>query len=399
MKACVISLGCPKNLTDSEVLMGQLSCGGYEIITDHKKADLIVVNTCAFLQAAREESIATIKDAIKDKKPGAKVYVAGCLPKLHSRLRLKIDGIIDSVDIFDSHTPRIKATNPWTAYVKISEGCNNRCSYCLIPKIRGPLKNRKVADILKETRELSKKGVKEIIFVAQDTSAHPKFEEILRKTAKIKDIKWIRIMYTHPKHLSKNLIKTIEKEAKICKYIDLPIQHICDNILKKMRRGVSSSDVQGLIETLRNEIKGLVLRTSLIVGFPGEKEGEFLKLADFIKKMQFERLGIFKYSKEEGTSAAKLRGQIPEKVKELSFHKLMALQNQISKGLNKKLIGKTFEVLIEKIGKNFCIGRTYMDAPDIDGSVKIFNPNLKLGRFVKAKIVKASAYDLEAVLT
>ena len=206
-------------------------------------------------------------------------------------------------------------------------------------------------------------------------------------------------MYTHPKHLSKNLIKTIEKEAKICKYIDLPIQHICDNILKKMRRGVSSSDVQGLIETLRNEIKGLVLRTSLIVGFPGEKEGEFLKLADFIKKMQFERLGIFKYSKEEGTSAAKLRGQIPEKVKEFRFHKLMALQNQISKGLNKKLIGKTFEVLIEKIGKNFCIGRTYMDAPDIDGSVKIFNPNLKLGRFVKAKIVKASAYDLEAVLT
>ena len=330
--------------------------------------------------------------------------MAGCLPKIkNEKNRLnklsKLNGIINSDDIFDSHSPRIKATNPWTAYIKISEGCNNRCSYCLIPKIRGPLKNRKVADILKETRELSKKGVKEIIFVAQDTSAHPKFEEILRKTAKIKDIKWIRIMYTHPKHLSKNLIKTIEKEAKICKYIDLPIQHICDNILKKMRRGVSSSDVQGLIETLRNEIKGLVLRTSLIVGFPGEKEGEFLKLADFIKKMQFERLGIFKYSKEEGTSAAKLRGQIPEKVKEFRFHKLMALQNQISKGLNKKLIGKTFEVLIEKIGKNFCIGRTYMDAPDIDGSVKIFNPNLKLGRFVKAKIVKASAYDLEAVLT
>src|SRR3989339_374032 len=293
MKAHIISLGCPKNLCDTEVIMGELVCAGYSITQNLKDADIIVINTCAFLRSARDESFAIIKKAIKNKKHKAKIYVAGCLPKIkNEKNRLnklsKLNGIINSDDIFDSHSPRIKATNPWTAYIKISEGCNNRCSYCLIPKIRGPLKNRKVADILKETRELSKKG---------------------------------------------------------------------------------------------------------------EKEGEFLKLADFIKKMQFERLGIFKYSKEEGTSAAKLRGQIPEKVKEFRFHKLMALQNQISKGLNKKLIGKTFEVLIEKIGKNFCIGRTYMDAPDIDGSVKIFNPNLKLGRFVKAKIVKASAYDLEAVLT
>src|SRR3989339_967711 len=349
MKACVISLGCPKNLTDSEVLMGQLSCGGYEIITDHKKADLIVVNTCAFLQSAREESIATIKDAIKDKKPGAKVYVAGCLPKLHSRLRLKIDGIIDSVDIFDSHTPRIKATNPWTAYVKISEGCNNNCTYCLIPKIRGRLKIRKVPDIINEVKTLAKNRVKEIIFVAQDTTAHPKFPEILKKASKIKGIHWIRVMYTHPAHISGQLIKTMSKERRICHYLDLPLQHICDTILMKMKRPVTGSYVRKLISKLRKEIPDIAIRTSFIVGFPSETDKDFEELMDLVSDIKFERVGAFKYSKEEGTPASKMRGQVSEKIKEFRFHRLMSLQNQISREMNKKLIGKVFEVLIEKI--------------------------------------------------
>ncbi|OGC18571.1 hypothetical protein A2310_02045 [candidate division WOR-1 bacterium RIFOXYB2_FULL_37_13] len=401
MKAHVISLGCPKNLCDSEVIMGNLVSLGYTLTPKQKEADVIVINTCSFLKSAREESILTINKAIKAKKKGAKVYIAGCLPKLKNNLALshKIDGIIDSVDIFNPHTPHVKATNPWTAYVKISEGCNNNCSYCLIPAIRGNLILKETKDILKEVETLAKKGVKEIIFVAQDTTAHKEFIKILERTAKIQGIRWIRIMYTHPAHISVQLIKTIAKEPKICKYIDLPMQHICDKILKKMKRGVSSLYMKRLIKKLRDAIPDIIIRTSFIVGFPGETKSEFKKLVEFIRKTKFERIGVFEYSREEGTPAAKLRGQVPGKVRKERFHELMTLQNQISKELNNQLIGKIFDVLIEKKCKNFCIGRSYMDAPEIDGSVKIYNANLKLGEFVRGKIIKASAYDLVACLT
>lgn len=397
MKAHIISLGCPKNLSDSEVLMGKLFGAGYTFTNDIKIADIIVINTCAFLKAARVESIETIKNAIKKKKCSAKIYIAGCLPKLKKKLSsLKIDGTIESIGLFDSSTPKIKATNTWTAYVKISEGCNNNCSYCLIPKIRGKLKLRKVPDILKEVDYLAKNGTKEIIFIGQDTTAHPDLINILRAASKIKGIHWIRLMYAHPVHLSDPLINLIAENKKICKYIDLPLQHICDNILKNMRRGILSSASKLLIKKLRQKIHNLCLRTSFIVGFPGETEKYFEELLSFVKVFKFERLGVFKYSKEKGTRAYNMRGQVPNKVKNSRFQKLMSLQSQISLELNKKLIGQIFDVLVEKSGKDFCIGRTFMDAPEIDGSVKILNNGLKPGNFVKAKIISCSSYDLVA---
>lgn len=411
MKACVVSLGCPKNLTDSEVLMGQLACCGYKLVTNPKKADLIIVNTCAFLKTARDESLATIKDAIKHKKTGAKVMVAGCLPKHHKNLRLNAavrfgnrdvqslvsNNSINSIALFDSHTPRIKATHPLTAYVKIAEGCNNRCSYCLIPKIRGKLKVRPVNDILKEVKLLAKRGVKEIIYVAQDTTAHPDFTALLRKTSKMRGIHWIRILYAHPKHITDALIDEIARNRKICKYIDLPLQHICDSILMKMNRGVTRSAVESLIYKLRRKIKGLAVRTSLIVGFPGESDKDFKELVDFVKKVKFERLGVFKYSKEDGTPAANMRGQVPEKIKSSRFHTLMSLQKKVSRELNGKLAGKTIEVLLEKKAGRFIIGRSMADAPEIDCSVKVSNAACGVPGFVKARVIKARAYDLAAV--
>lgn len=412
MKACIISLGCPKNLTDSEVLMGKLACAGYSFTDKIKDADLVVINTCAFLKSARDESISTIKKISKQRKKGAKIYIAGCLPEYYKNqvkepsrrsvgtgsVEKLSDGIIDSIDLFDSHSPRIKATNPWTAYVKISEGCNNHCSYCLIPKIRGKLKNRPIKDILSEVKALAKRGVKEIIYVAQDTTAYPYFPALLHKTTNIKGLRWIRVMYAHPAHITDKLINTIASHGKICKYIDLPVQHICDKILKSMKRGVTASQIINIIDKLRR--KKIAIRTSLIVGYPGETEEDFNNLVDFVRKVKFERLGVFKYSREEGTPAYNMRGQVPEKVKNYRFHKLMALQKKISGELNKKLIGKVLDVLIEKIGSEIASGRTYMDAPEIDGSVKLnFNSRLARGKFVKATVTRANAYDLAACIT
>lgn len=405
MKACVISLGCPKNLCDSEVIMGKLAAAGYELTTNEKAADLFVVNTCAFLKTARQEALETLRSLKKFKKP---VYVAGCLPKYwyarepvsplarlkkreHGYTGLRVNGIIDSVKLYDSKAPRIKATPPWTAYVKIAEGCDNRCSYCLIPKIRGKLRARKVGDILKEVRWLARRGVKEIIFIAQDTTAHPRLPTLLRKASRIKGLHWIRLMYAHPEHLTDETLKTIKTNKTIVKYVDLPIQHISDKILKLMNRSSRPAhQIYNLISKLRRE--KIRIRTTLIVGFPGETREDFEKLLELVKWARFDRLGVFKYSKEAGTPAFKMRGQVPEKVKSYRFHKLMTLQNRISKELNSKLIGKKLEVLYEGQGK----GRTAFDAPEIDGYVKFKSriTGIRPGKFVKAKIVRSTAYGL-----
>ena len=401
MKAAIISLGCPKNLTDSEVLMGKLSCSGYEIIEDPKKADLIVINTCAFLKASRDEAYSVIKQANKIKKKDAKIYIAGCLPKLlgkqaNTLTSQQADGIIESIDLFDSHTPRIKATNPWTAFVKVSEGCNNRCAYCLIPTIRGRLKNRPIEDIIEEVKSLANRGVKEIIYVAQDTTAHPDFPALLHKTALIDGIHWIRAMYTHPAHVTTELINVMQNDEKVVKYIDLPIQHICDKILKGMKRKVFRKDIINLIGNLRTKIPGLTIRTSIIVGFPGETKKDFDELVDFLEGVKLERLGVFKFSREEGTPASKMRGQVPEKVKNSRFHKLMALQKRISRERNKKMVGSVIEVLIERQLSGYSIGRASFDAPEIDGSVKVLGSAHKVGEFVSARVTKALDYDLVA---
>jgi ribosomal protein S12 methylthiotransferase len=398
MKAYVVSLGCPKNLTDTEVLMGQLVSAGYQIVNDPSAADIIIVNTCAFLKSARREALAVIREMASWKKRGKckKLYIAGCLPKLgnrdvQSQVSRLVDGVIDSLGLFDYCTPRIKATPPWTAYVKVAEGCNNCCSYCLIPTIRGRLKTRKLADIINEVKLLAKRGVKEIIYVAQDTTAYPGFAQLLKKTAGIKGIHWIRILYAHPAHLNAEIIKTIASEKKIVKYLDLPIQHINDAILKRMNRKYARLDLEHLISKLRKRIPGITLRTSVIVGFPGEGEKEFAELMDFIKDNRFDRLGVFKYEREKGAAAAGMKPQVSEKKKEMRFRKLMRLQARISKELNRKMVGKSIAVLVE--GKKS--GRSYRDAPDIDGKVMVKSRGkLEPGFFIKAKIIKSGIYDL-----
>lgn len=410
MKAHIVSLGCPKNLTDSEVLMGQLVSSGHQITLDPKKADIIIVNTCAFLKSAREEArreISKIKSQISCLPAGTaklrnkrqKLYIAGCLPKYLNGKKVKwlkgVDGFIDSIKLYGCKAPRIKATPPWTAYVKIAEGCNNRCSYCLIPSIRGELKTRPVDDILNEVKVLAKRGVKEIIFVAQDTTAHPGFAELLKKTSKIRGVSWIRIMYTHPLHISNKLIDIIAREKKILKYIDMPIQHASDKILKAMGRKYTKEFIEKLISKMRKKIPGIVIRTSLITGFPGETEEDYKTLTDFINKNKFERLGVFPYSREQGTKAAKFKFQINEKTKKSRADKLMKIQADILKSNNKRFIGRTFEVLVEGKKDGYYFGRTYMDAPDIDGKIYFQSKNIiNPGDIIKIEITAAKTYDL-----
>jgi len=400
-KFYIVSLGCPKNLTDSEVLMGHLCMEGYEYTADPSLADIIVVNTCAFLSSARKESEQTIKEMAAYKKKGVckKLYVAGCLPKYagadpgRSGMTL-VDGTIDSTKLYGCAVPRIKATPPWTAYIKISEGCNNNCAYCLIPSIRGRLRSRKVADVVKEVKWLAGRGVKEIVFVAQDTTAHKDFPEILKRTAKVKGVDWIRVMYTHPKHINDNLINVMAKEEKILKYVDLPMQHSSDNMLKAMNRGYNRRHLESIIARLREEMPGIAIRTTFIVGFPGETQEDFEDLKGFIEKMKFDRVGVFPYSREKGTKAHGMKGQVPEVLKRRRTEALMKMQEKISKDKNKGFIGKNMDVLIE--GSR--LGRSYRDAPEVDGKVKIVSSNeLKAGQIVSVKITGAGIHDLKGV--
>lgn len=435
----LVSLGCPKNLTDSEAVLGILLTHGFRLTTNPKLAEIILINTCAFLTSAVNESIQTIKKYAKYKKTGhcKTLAVIGCLPKRYKVTSLQANELTGIVDIwlgcnqlkeilsvltrykkqdtrnkqitnyklqithpgatlFSHETPRLKLTLPHTAYVKIADGCDNHCSYCLIPSIRGNYNSRPINDILEEVQQLSQQGVKEIIFIAQDTTQHPKFVELLRKTCQIPSIKWIRIMYTHPKHITPELIKLMAKEKKIVKYLDLPIQHICDNILSKMGRKTPKNKLIRFIQKIRREIPGIVLRTSLIVGFPGETQKDFEELFNFVKETKFERLGVFEYSREAGTLANKMRGQVPAPIKRKRLRTLMSLQKSISEEKNKKMIGKIIEVLIEKVTPNGCLGRSYMDAPEIDGSVIITGKKINPGEIIKAKVLEALPYDLLA---
>lgn len=402
MKAYIVSLGCPKNLTDTETIMGKLALEGYGFTNKPSQADLILVNTCAFLESAKQEAIDTILDLAKWKQKGKCKYLiaAGCLPQRYKhklpKLLPEVDAFIGTPQRFLSYkAPRIKATPPWFAYVKIAEGCSNRCSYCTVPLIRGPLKIRPMKDILKEGKLLAKTGIKEIIYVAQDTTAYPKFPILLRKTAEIKGIRWIRVLYAHPAHVTDELIKVMANQKKIVKYLDLPIQHACDKILRRMKRRYTRQDLENLIFRIRRRNPNIALRTSVIVGFPGEGEAEFKELLDFIRKVRFPKLGVFTYSKEEGTPASKMRGQVSGHKKIERFHELMQVQSCISKEYNKKMVGNTLNIMIERRVRGGFVGRSPMDAPDIDGSVFVRSrKSLKPGEIVKARITGAKTYDL-----
>lgn len=382
--------------------MSEFASLGYFITPIEEEAQIIVINTCAFLQSARDESNETISKFLELKEQGKieKIYIAGCLPKYHEIFKNeKINGVeyLDSIDLHKFKKPYIQATSRWTAYVKIAEGCNNNCSYCLIPKIRGKLRIKSQENILDEVEFLTSHGVKEIILISQDTSAYPDLHKLLKKIIKIKRLSWLRLMYLNPSHISNELIKVIAGEEKICKYLDLPLQHICDKILKRMNRPCTEKRARSLIHKIREAIPEVSLRTTFLVGFPGETDKDFEKLLDFVKEVKFENLGAFVYSRENGTKAANLGGQIKENIKVSRWHSLMNLQNQISKENNNNLVGKELEILLEDRDTNSYIGRSYREAPEIDGSVILeTDKNFLLGEFVKAKISSFAPYKLFA---
>lgn len=444
MNVGFISLGCSKNLIDTEVTIGKFKNHNYKIVNNPKEADIIVVNTCGFIESAKEEAINTILEMAEYKKKRCKFLIAmGCLvqryydellkalPEVDLFLKIedynkmwdKIEELIKqnkksenlkkefkmtALPMFEEkeYLLREVATGNNYAYLKIGEGCSNMCTYCAIPYIRGLFVSRTMESILKEANKLAKCGIKEIIIIAQDTTKYgidiygkPMLSALLKEICKIDGIKWVRFLYSYPEGITDELIKTVKEEEKICKYFDIPIQHISNNILKKMNRKTSKENIENLIEKIRKQMPEVVLRTSLIVGFPGENEKDFEELYEFVQKIKFDKLGVFKYSKEEGTPASNMPDQIHYKTKQARERKIMSLQKEISKEILQKNINKEMDVLIENqsFDGKFLIGRTANDVPEEDGVVYIkTNDKNMINKFVKCKITDVSNYDLIA---
>ncbi len=410
----MISLGCPRNLVDSEKIVSGFVKKGYRFQKAGLKSDIVIVNTCAFIEDAKRESIGAVLDAIEAKKQGdvKKIIVAGCLSERYGD---ELAGELKEVDEFrgvlkfnsrDNVGEGLKPsptrlTPKHYAYIKISEGCANRCAYCVIPYLKGSYKSRPIGSIKKEAEGLVKKGAKELILIGQDTSLYgidlygeKRLADLLKELARVSKDIWIRLLYLHPANLDKEVIRVIRDNKNICKYIDLPLEHISDKILKKMRRRTSKKDIIALIEYIRKEIPGAAIRTSFIVGFPGETEKEFKELVSFVKEMKFERLGVFKYSREEDTPAYEYKNQISEKDKQARFNRVMSAQKGISRRINQELKGKTLKALVEEKSGGHYLARTEYDAPDIDGLVYVKGKNLKIENFYNVKITDAYEYDL-----
>ena len=447
MKVGFVSLGCSKNLIDTEIAIGHFKNNEYEIESNPEKADIIVINTCGFIESAKEEAINTILEMAEYKKQKCKyLIVMGCLvqryyeglvkelPEVdlfikideYDKMWQKIEKLIkeDIIEISTTKTSkkiseikplpmpthneffeRVVTTGENFAYLKIGEGCSNKCTYCAIPYIRGPFVSRPQEEIIEEAKILASQGIKEIIVIAQDTTKYgvdiygkPKLAELLQKISEIPEIKWIRFLYSYPEGITEELIQTVKNNEKICKYFDIPIQHISDTILKKMNRRTNKEEIENLIKKIREEIPDVTLRTSLIVGFPGETERDFNELKEFVKTAKFDKLGAFMYSKEDGTPAAKLPEQIHPSTKKSRYNKVMEIQQKISNENLKNKIGQEYEVLIENIsfdGK-YLIGRTKQDVPDIDGIVYIKNSDKTnmINKFINVHITDVSDYDL-----
>jgi len=411
-KVGIISLGCPRNLVDSEVILGNLKRKGYHIV-DVPQADIAIVNTCSFIKEAKEESIETILTLADLKKQGKlkKLIVSGCLPERYSKelvpeLKL-VDAFTGRLSLEKFPTNRYNLAPKHFTYVKICEGCNNKCSYCVIPKIKGRFKSRPIEEILKEVMLLDKKQTREVNLVGQDITSYgtdiyrqASLTKLLKQLLKnTKNIKWFRLLYTYPAHINDELIDLIAKEKRICKYIDLPIQHTSDRILKLMNRKSSRSEIVSLINKLRKRIPEIAIRTSLIVGFPSETEKEFKELLDFIQKVKFERLGVFMYSKEEGTKAFNFKKQISEKTKRQRLDIIMTKQQEIASKVNSSFLGKRLEVLVDEKAEgqanNLFLGRAQADAPEVDGIVYVYSKSkLKAGDLVNVKITDTYEYDL-----
>lgn len=441
MNIGVVSLGCPKNLVDSETMLGLIHEENYEITNDPSEAEIIIVNTCGFIESAKEESINTIFQMAEYKKSGSCKYiiVTGCLSQRYAEElfnELPEADAIAGVEVYDeigsiikrvmsgerfimlerskpdviytskeTFLPRILTTPSYTAYLKIAEGCDNCCSYCAIPKIRGPYRSKPMEQVLKEAKALADNGVKELIVVAQDTTRYGEdlpggkllLADLLKELNKIESLKWIRVMYCYPNNFTDELIETFASLDKVCKYVDLPLQHASNRLLASMNRYDTREEVETLLAKLRKRIPGIVIRTTFIVGFPGETDADFEELKEFVEQQRFENAGVFAYSQEEGTVAGAMPNQIPDEIKQERYHELMALQAQISEEIHKYTEGQTLEVLVEGIeedGSGLHYGRSYREAPDIDGLVFIENPgDIKPGCFVKVNILQGFTYE------
>ena len=435
MNILFISLGCDKNLVDSEVMLGLLDSRGYQIVDDETIADVIVVNTCCFIHDAKEESIQTILEMAEYKKTGRlkALVVTGCLAQRYQQEIIdeipevdavlgtaSYDKIAEAIDeALGGHTEmyledidrlpqvsskRLVTTGGHYAYLKIAEGCDKHCTYCIIPKVRGNYRSVPMEQLLKEAKELAEGGVKELILVAQETTVYGQdiygeksLHRLLRELCKIDGIQWIRLLYCYPEEIDANLIQVMKEEPKICHYLDLPIQHASDAILKKMGRRTSKAQLVDTIRTLREEIPDITLRTTLITGFPGETEEQHQELVEFVDEMEFDRLGVFTYSPEENTPAAEMPDQISEEVKEDRQAELMELQQEIAFDLAEDMIDREVLVMIEgKVAdENAYVGRTYRDAPNVDGLIFInTDEELMSGDFAKVKVTGAMEYDL-----
>ena len=436
MKVGFVSLGCSKNLIDTEMAIGLFKRNNFEIVNDVEKAEIIIVNTCGFIESAKQEAINTILEMAEYKEKGTCKYlvVMGCLVQ---RYKKELQKALPEVDLFieindytnywnkilelldEKEKPdtinnlcymdRVISTGNKTAYLKIAEGCSNRCTYCAIPYIRGPYVSRPMEEVLEEAKKLATAGIKELIVIAQDTTRYgedlygeSKLSDLLNELCKIDGFEWIRFLYAYPESITDELIQTVKNNPKICNYFDIPIQHISDSVLRRMTRRTTGKQIEELINKIKKQIPDVILRTSLIVGFPGETEGDFNKLYEFVKKGYFDKLGVFTYSKEDGTPAARLKEQIHPATKKKRYNLIMSVAKDISAEKLKSYIGKEYKVLVEDttFDHKFCVGRSYMDIPDTDGMVIIKNCDTKLvGEFVNCKVTAVNNYDLIAKIS
>ena len=436
MKAGFISLGCSKNLVDTEVMLGILDSHGIELTSDPADADILIVNTCAFIKSAKEESITTIINMADYKENGKcrSLIVTGCLGQRYGQELLDElpeanaimgtgawERIMEAVEetlkgrrlvlvgkdetVYDANTPRILTTPNYTAYLKIAEGCDHGCTFCSIPLIRGRFRSRSIEDIVNEAERLVYNGAKEIVLIAQDSANYgvdlyrkPMLAKLLRELCKIEELLWIRVLYVYPKYFTEELIDVFADEPKVVKYIDLPLQHAHDSILRSMHRPDTRAGMENLIKRLRERIPGVTIRSTFIVGFPGETDAHYQALRNFLEAQRFDKVGVFTYSEEENTPAADMMSKVPEEIMRERYHDLMSLQSKISEEINTSLEGKEIDVLVE--GRNdeqqqVTVGRSYREAPEVDGQIYVEgDTDSRLGDIIRVRLLQGFTYDI-----
>jgi ribosomal protein S12 methylthiotransferase len=431
----MVSLGCPKNLVDSEVMLGHLRRAGHELVAEPGQADVIVVNTCAFIDRAKQESIDAILEMAREKETGraSRLVVAGCLaqryeaelrqeiPEIDATLGTgQVDSILEAVTgtptvtdtarapvwVYDHLSPRVRTTPSWLAYVKISEGCDYTCSFCIIPALRGRHRSRGVEDVVAEARALAGQGVTEIVLVAQDSTRYGHdlglrdgLALLLRRLGRIDGLRWIRVMYAYPATMTDSILDVMAGEDKVAKYVDMPLQHASDAMLRRMRRPTGRGNLLGMVERVRRRVPGVAFRTSFIVGFPGETQADFDELMGFVREAEFDHLGVFTYSDEEGTHSFDLADRVPARVKQARQRRLLALQSRLSLRRNRRRVGERVEVLIEGTHADTDLllrGRLSTQAPEVDGSVLVNDGTAAPGTFVTCQVTDAHPYDLVA---